>query len=92
VASDDPLGAHYERLRRAANNLRSSVVSNELIALCELSLDFIRQYAEMVDLISNVPGKSYAMARLKTATKSSRPINKALFDPAVSRSELELLF
>ncbi len=85
----DPLANSYERLRVSAiADLKSAAVESELAMLCELSLDFVRRYAELADLISNVPGKSYAMARLKTGARSSRPINKALFDPSISHSEI----
>jgi hypothetical protein len=85
----DPLTKSYERLRLAAiDDLKAPVVEAELGRLCKLSLDFVRRYAELVELVSNVPGKTYMMARLKTGGRSSRPINKALFAPGITRSEI----
>lgn len=93
MAASDPLVTHYEHLRASsAIDLKSSTVADNLIALCRLSLTFIRDYSTFVDLISNVPGKRYAMARLRTGTKSSRPINRGLFDPGLSTADLELIF
>jgi hypothetical protein len=86
---DEPLAKLYDQLRDSATaDLKSAAVAGKLASLCELSLKFVLRTAEFVDLVSNVPGKTYAMARLKKGSRSSRPINKALFDPKIARSEI----
>jgi hypothetical protein len=77
-------------LKRAAGiSLMAAATGVELAHICELSLDFILKYSDMVPLVSKVPGKKYMMARLKTSLKASRPINEGLFDASIARSEIE---
>lgn len=57
--------------------------------MCELSLDFIRNHSQMKLLASKVPGKTYAMAQTKTNQKASRPINTGLFDPHITRHDID---
>ena len=82
----------YELLNGASKtSLRGSAVANGLVDLCDLSLAFVREQADVVPLASMVPGKHYVMARSKGSVlvRTSRPINEGLFLPGMTRSEIE---
>ncbi|HEV7407697.1 MAG TPA: hypothetical protein VGO01_04350 [Bradyrhizobium sp.] len=86
------LKALYDALKVSAKkDLRSATITAELAILCEESIEFVRKSANFVPLISGVPGKGYGMLRLKGGTRSSRPINTALFDRDVAASDLAAL-
>ena len=88
----DPIDASFKRLKRAAaTDLKSPSVGAELIHICQLSLEFIRQYADIGPLQSKVVGKHYVMARLRTNLKTSRPINEGLFSPDITAFDIESL-
>jgi hypothetical protein len=83
------LTARYVRLKTLAkNDLKSADVTAELAAIFSQSLALVRKQADLVDLVSNVPGKTYVMARMKVGAKTSRPINSALFD--LNATDVEL--
>jgi hypothetical protein len=85
----NPLAKRYARLKALANkDLKSDAVGAELASIITLSMDFVSKRAKLVKLISNVPGKTYAMVALKTGIKTSRPINTALFDFKLTDAEL----
>ena len=88
----DPITTTYKRLKIAASaaaGLKGPRVGFELAQICEMSLDFIRDHADLSPLVSKVTDKQYLMARLRTTFKSSRPINAGLFDPTINRSDIE---
>lgn len=74
------LEAHYRTLTEVAGaDLKGAATEAALRKLITESLKFIKQ-ADLVPLISKVPGKKYAMASYKG--RYSRPINQDLFDVA----------
>lgn len=91
-ATANPLSRLYNDLKRLGNaDLKSPRVTDALVHLCELSLDYIRQHTKMSQLTSRVTGKRYMMAVLNSGAKSSRPINSDLFDIRIARSDMESL-
>ena len=88
----DPIADGYKRLKKAtaiAAGLKGPRVGAELTQLCEMSLDFIRQNADLIPLGSGVPNKRYLMACLRDRAKGSRPSNAGLFDPSITRANIE---
>lgn len=76
----------YRKLNLLANaDLTTAAVQDALRAVIEAALDEVAA-AEMIPLISKVPGKVYGMASANG--RKSRPINTALFAPDIAREQL----
>ncbi len=84
-----PLREPYEALKRLAkSDYRSRATSDQIMRLVNISLTFLNEMCDPVDLISLVPGKQYISYALKTdPLKLSRPINRALFNPDLASIE-----
>lgn len=86
-----PLRAPFEALKASAKgDCLGESTGRLILELVRVSLTYLKNEAEPIDLISRVPGKDYFSYTLKSASdKPSSPINRAFFNPNLGTIEAQ---
>lgn len=81
-----PLHEPYKKLKKSAElNLRGKETSIQLLNLIQVSLEFLRDECEIIDVKSKVEGKNYGSFVRKNTNLLSRPVNLELFENNVGQ-------